>query len=255
MAEGTTALEIEEGGDEEVASGNSRNESKQLGKVWAHTPMEILSGVGALVSVGTSVTAIVMSGFQSIVLISGILTCVVGPYSYYQQTKLTDIVALKATHEAVKREVNRLAGENVRLNETVGDLSNTMDKLEDVEQALDVITQTQGQSVATFKEQVKENREILNQLQKQLRANVLQNLLQVVIRSDQDDNMQIEEHEIDPLINRITKINGVEVMRDRFRHRIMSSGGSLSSVMDIIKNLMADDVSGEDAIFIIKEDM
>ena len=91
-------------------------------------------------------------------------------------------------------------------------------------------------------------------MQKNLRANVLQNLLQVVIRSDQDDNMTIEEDEIDDLINRIKKINGVEVREEKFKDRIISSGGSLSSVMDIIKNLMADDVSKEDEIFIIKED-
>jgi hypothetical protein len=101
---------------------------------------------------------------------------------------------------------------------------------------------------------VKENRDILGQMQKNLRANVLQNLLQVVIRSDQDDNMTIEEDEIDDLINRIKKINGVEVREEKFKDRIISSGGSLSSVMDIIKNLMADDVSKEDEIFIIKED-
>merc|ERR1712176_675718 len=118
-------------------------------------------------------------------------------------------------------------------NETVGELSNTIDKLEDVEQALDVITQTQGRSVAAFAEQVKENRDILGQMQKHLRANVLQNLLQVVIRSDQDDNMTIEEDEIDDLINRI-------------KEAIRSSKGSLSAVMDIIKNLMAEDNSGED---------
>merc|ERR1712176_291706 len=153
---------------------------------------------------------------------------------------------------AVKREVNRLQSENMRLNETVGELSNTIDKLEDVEQALDVITQTQGQSVAAFAEQVKENRDILGQMQKNLRANVLQNLLQVVIRSDQDDNMQIEEDEIDDLINRIKKINGVEVREDRFKEAIRSSKGSLSAVMDIIKNLMAEDISGDDEIFIVK---
>lgn len=215
--------------------------------------MEILSGALATVSIGTSVTAMVMVP-QTIVFIAGALSSVVGPYAYYQQTKLTDIIALKETHEAVKREVDRLQAENVRLNETVGELSDTIDKLEDVEQALDVITQTQGQSVAAFAEQVKENRDILGQMQKNLRANVLQNLLQVVIRSDQDDNMQIEEDEIDDLISRIKKINGVEVREDRFKDAIMSSGGSLSSVMDIIKNLMADDTSGENQIFIIKED-
>lgn len=259
MADDTSALEIDEGseeGDEEggAPSGSSRKESKKRGKVPSHTPMEILSGLAAVACVGTSLAGMIMSRFDTVVVISAILTSLAGPYSYYQQTKLTDIVALKATHEAVKREVDRLAGENVRLNETVGDLSNTMDKLEDVEQALDVITQTQGQSVETFKEQVKENREILNQLHKQLRANVLQNLLQVVIRSDQDDNMTIEEHEIAPLIDRIIKINGVEVKADRLREKIMSSGGSLSSVMDIIKNLMADD-SGADDIFVIKDEI
>ena len=216
--------------------------------------MELLSGLGAFLAVGSSITAMVINRTNTtIIIVSGILSSLGGSYSYIQQTKLTDIKALKETHEAVKREVNRLAAENVRLNETVGDLSNTMDKLEDVESALDVITQTQGQSVATFREQVKENGDILAQLEKQLRANVLQNLLQVVIRSDQDDNMEIEEHEIDPLIRRIRKINGVEVKEDKFKEMILSSGGSLSSVMDIIKNLMANELSTEDDIFIVRE--
>ena len=241
------------GGSSPSGGGAPRRSNKKLKKIWSHTPMEILSGTVAGLAIGTSVTAMVMAG-STIVNIAGGLSSVVGPYAYYQQTKLTDIIALKETHEAVKREVDRLQAENLRLNETVGELSDTIDKLEDVEQALDVITQTQGQSVAAFAEQVKENRDILGQMQKNLRANVLQNLLQVVIRSDQDDNMQIEEDEIDDLISRIKKINGVEVREDRFKDAIMSSGGSLSSVMDIIKNLMADDVSGEDAIFIIKED-
>ena len=59
--------------------------------------MEIFSGALATVSVGTSVTAIVMA-YSPIVLTAGILSSVVGPYAYYQQTKLTDIIALKETH-------------------------------------------------------------------------------------------------------------------------------------------------------------
>ena len=92
--------------------------------------------------------------------------------------------------------------------------------------------------------------------------------------------MQIEEDEIDDLVSRIKKINGgekgcptlaslsctnviafffapiivtVEVREERFKEKIISSGGQLSSVMDIIKNLMADDVSGADEIFVIKD--
>jgi len=100
---------------------------------------------------------------------------------------------------------------------------------------------------------VKENREILNKMQSNLKANVLQNLLQVVIRSDKDENLTIEEHEIGDLINRIKGINGVEVNEVRFRDAITNSGGSLQCVMDIIRNLMDDNVTEGEEIFIIKD--
>lgn len=244
---------IEEGG---VPANDTdpKEQKKKLKKIANHTPMELLSGAFAGLSVGTSVTAMVMAP-STVVFVAGAMSSVIGPYAYYQQTKLTDILALKQTHEAVKREVDRLSEENIRLNQTVIELSDTIDRLEDVEQALDVITQTQGQSVEAFAEQVKENRDILGQMQKNLRANVLQNLLQVVIRSDRDDNMQIEFDEIDPLITRIKKINGVEVREDKFREMMTTSGGSLSNVMDIIKNLMSEDQVGEESsIFIIKDE-
>merc|ERR1711862_1047356 len=237
------------------ASGTETNTSTtksktKLKKISSHTPMEILSGAFVVAAVGTSVPAMILTKFTTIVWVSGLFSIVLWGYAYYQQTKLTDIIALKETHEAVTREVDRLQSENMRLNETVGKLSGTIDGLEDTEEALDVITQTQGQSVETFAEQVKENRDILNQFQKNLRTNILQNLLQVVIRSDQDDNMQIEEDEIDDLINRIKKINGVEVREERFKEAIRRSKGSLSA-MDIIKNLMAED-SGEDEVFTLR---
>lgn len=241
------AAKVEEGVADAAPS------SKPLKSVKGSTAMEKLAGGVAALSVGTSVAAMALNP-TTVVLAAGAFSSVMGPYAYFQQTKLTDVAALKETHEAMKREVNRLGAENRRLHKTVNDLSETVDRLEDVEQALDVITTTQGQSVAAFAEQVKENREILSQMQKNLRANVLQNLLQVVIRSDQDDNMQIEEDEIDDLINRIRKISGVEVREDRFRDAILTSGGSLKAVMDIIKNLLNNDGAQADDIFIINND-
>ena len=216
--------------------------------------MEMLAGGAAVLSVGTSIAAMVVNPLTP-VFVAGTLSSVIGPYAYYQQTKLTDIRALEETHRAFKEEVERLSRENERLNATVGELSDTIDKLEDVEQALDVITQVQGQSVDAFAQQVKDNRKILDQMHMNLKANVLQNLLQVVIRSDQDGNMQIEDHEIDDLAERMNKINGVEVRKDLFRQKILEDGeGSLKNVMEIIKNLMTEDVPEEEAIFIIREE-
>lgn len=181
------------------------------------------------------------------------LSSFIGPYAYFQQRRLTDVIAMQETHKALSAQVDRLGSENNRLHDIVEELSATVDRLEDVEQALDVITQQQGQSIAAFEEQVKDNREILSKMQSNLKANVLQNLLQVVIRSDRDENMTIEDHEIGDLINRIKGINGVEVHEDRFRDAITKAGGSLQCVMDIIKNLMADNIQDGEEIFTIKE--
>lgn len=177
----------------------------------------------------------------------------IGPYAYWQQRRLTDVIALQETHKVLSEQVDRLGKENNRLHETIVDLSATVDRLEDVEQALDVITQTQGQSVAAFEEQVRDNRDILHRMQSNLKANVLQNLLQVVIRSDKDSSLTIEEHEVGDLINKFKGINGVEINEDRFKSVVMRCGGSLQCVMDIIRNLIDDNTPAGDEIFIIKD--
>ncbi len=159
------------------------------------------------------------------------------------------MIALQETHKALSEQVDRLGKENNRLHDTVVDLSATVDRLEDVEQALDVITQTQGQSVTAFEEQVRDNRDILNRMQSNLKANVLQNLLQVVIRSDKDASLTIEENEIGDLINRFKGINGVEINEDRFRSVVINAGGSLQCVMDVIRNLIDDKTPEGDEIF------
>lgn len=251
MAESSDEESMEVGSMASSTNSNQNNNSA-LKPVAANTPLEILAGGIALASVGTSVAAMIFYPVIP-VFVAGGLSSVIGPYAYYQQTRLTDIIAMQETHKALSEQVDRLSAENDRLHETVEDLADTVDRLEDVEQAFDVITQTQGQSIAAFEQQVEENREILDKMQSNLKANVLQNLLQVVIRSDKDENMTIEEHEIGDLINRIEGINGVEVHEDRFRSAIEKSGGSLQCVMDIIKNLMADNVPDDDAIFTIKE--
>ena len=226
---------------------SSPNKGKKTKKLANHTPMEILHGFVATVSILTSLTGMVLTRGDGVVIFAGALTCVIAPYAYYQQTKLTDINFIKATYMSITRQVDRLNTENRRLHDKLTELTNTIDRLEDVETAMDIITGTQGQSIEEVTEQVQQSAEILAQMKKNLRAYVLQNLLQVVIRSDHDDNMKIEDDEIDDLIRRIRNINGVEVNEEEFRKLVAKSGGSLTKVMDIIRNMMAYD-DGDDEL-------
>jgi len=89
--------------------------------------------------------------------------------------------------------------------------------------------------------------------QKNLRANVLQNLLSVIIRSDADGNFTIEEGEIDNLLRLMKNINGVQIHEDRFRKALAKTGGNLRDVVEVVKNLLRDDVPEGEEIFVIDE--
>jgi len=246
-------MDIEGQGDatEDSPDAVDGEEDGLLKPVAANTPLEILTGVVAAIAVATSLTA--MAFDQGIIVIcAGILSCGVGPYAYYQQTQITEINNLKETHAAIEAEVGHLKAENGRLNESVQELGATVDRLEDVEEALDAITETQGQSVEEFQKQVEKNKVILERMEGNLRANVLQNLLSVIIRSDVDNDHVIDPEEIDDLMTRIKRINGVSIKEERFRNVILQSGGSLKSVMDVIKNLLNKDVADEDQIFMLE---
>lgn len=226
--------------EEEVKSG--------LKPIGENTPLELFTGGVAGTAVATSLGAMIVEQ-SAIVVVAGILSCGVGPYAYYQQTQLTDIRNLKETHAAIETEVNHLKEENERLEQNIEELTATVDRLEDVEEALEIITSTQGQNVEQFQEQVEKNKQILGKMENNLRANVLQNLLSVIIRSDTDSDHQIDPEEIDDLMKRIKRINGVKLNEEKFRASIMESGGKLSAVMKVIKNLLNKDSSDEEKIF------
>merc|ERR1712232_1006899 len=157
------------------------------------------------------------------------------------------------THEALHREVETLKAENQRLRRGVDDLSDTVKRLGDVEDALDVITQTQGQSVDALAEQVEENRAILGQMEKNLRSNVLQNIFSVVMGSDTDGDLTIDEEEIPGLIGKLDAIKGIRINTQLFRETVRQQGGSLEAVMAVVKKSMEEggDLPEEEQIFVL----
>lgn len=60
------------------------------------TPIERIAMGAATIAVITALVAMIIEG-GVIVLIAGILSMLMGPYAYYQQTWLTDIKALQET--------------------------------------------------------------------------------------------------------------------------------------------------------------
>lgn len=136
-----------------------------------------------------------------------------------------------------------------------------------MEQAYNVITSTQSQSIEAFEEQVKDNKLVLGKMQSGLKSNILQNILKVITRSDADGTFTMNENEINDLIanfkSNFFANNLVIFNEERFRYYITAHGGSIKSIMDIIRNLIHDKndvdaqhgVGEEEAIFIIKKEL
>lgn len=162
---------------------------------------------------------------------------------------------MEETHAALTAEIDRLASEKNRLHDAIASLSKVVDGLEDAEHALDTITQMQGMSIEALEEQVKDNRDVLNKLESDLKSRVLQNLLQCVIKSDADGNGIIDPEEIEDMCDKIEGAGGVRIHRGRFADKINDSGGGFTAVMAIIADLMdhADD-EDENVIFVFVED-
>ena len=194
----------------------------------------------------TSLAAMVIEG-STVVIIAGILSSVMGPYAYFQQTRLTDIKTLQETHEAVEFEVDRLKSSNEQLSKNISELGGTVDRLEDVENALEVLSVQQGQSVQQFADQVQKNKDILKQMKGNVKSTIVNNLMSVVLASDTDKDFVVDDDEVDKLIHRLQQIGGIEVHDDRFRKAF--EGGSVGSLMDVVSNLLKDDVPPEERIF------
>ena len=214
------------------------------------TPKERVAALFALGAVITSLAAIIIEQ-SAVVILAGLLSMIMGPYAYFQQTKLTDIATLKETAAVVQAEVDRLKSENERLGKNIDELGETIDNLQDVEEALDVISKTQGQSVSALEAQVEENKEILKKMTKSTKGRIIQNLISIIYRGDKNQDDKIEDDEVDDVIKGLNKIGGLTVNEPKLRAAI--SGKSVESVIDVVKNLLSDDVAPEERIFQIDE--
>jgi hypothetical protein len=221
---------------------------KQLSMVSEQTYLEKITALLALAAFASSIAAMVMVG-GTIVKTSSVLIYLLSPYSYFQQTRITDIRALKETNAALTGEVNQLAIENDNLNVAVGRLGESVGKLEDIETVMQAITETQGQSVESLKATVEDNRRNTERMETNIQASVLQNILSVVFSSDANGDYNLSDKETSTLIRSLRDVNGVQVDEKRFREVVKDKKGSVEGVVEILKDLLDEDSNSENAVF------
>lgn len=228
--------------------GNFRNRvrAQQLSMVAERTWIEILVALLALAAFTSSVAAVAMVGGKTVRAACAIMF-LLSPYSYYQQTRITDIKALKETYSALKGEVDSLAKQNKELTATVSRLSEVVGNLEDVEKVMEAISDTQGQSVESLKATVEENRKTVERMEGNINSKVIDNIFNVVRNCDANHDGTISDEETNLLIESLGNVRGVNVNAKRFKAIVEEGNGSVESVRKIIMELL-DNEAGDAAV-------
>ena len=122
------------------------------------------------------------------------------------------------------------------------DLEESVANLEEIQEALVVINKTESHTVKKMERNLEKSKKILESMETNMKATVLQNIVDVVLRGDLDGDHTLDDNEIDLLFRKLDAYDTVEVKEEMFRQTIINKGRSLTTVKVVIKNVLSDDI-------------
>jgi len=187
-------------------------------------------------------------GVDAIVYVCGSCSLATAPYVLYQRKQLRDVDSMRRVQNRIRKEVNRLQEENSKIHENVDDLTDTVTRVAAVEQELSALAAEQGQSVEEFCGLLQEHEQINKEIRRHIQIQVLQQLMDEVMKADRDGDDSLSDKEIQKLKWYMKSMKSVIFHEDRFDAIIMQNR-SMKSLMQVVRNLLDDDVPEHERVF------
>lgn len=187
-----------------------------------------------------------------VVWVSSILGLIVSPLAAMQQHKLTQVEALSQTNERLEAEVSQLVVQNTRLSTTLQQSEESVYNLQTMQETLETLQSVQGQSIGELEDQLQESRKILAMLHSNYKGELLQNIISIVLGSDDNQDMILSDDDIDILIHRLEGINNVQIDEDALRKLIIDHGRCVEALMEVAKSVLSADQKGNKIFSLIK---
>lgn len=211
----------------------------------------------AVFAVATSLTAIFIES-SMIVTIVGVLCSFLGGAAALQQAKISEIESLREIQNQLNEEVNFFRGEVKDLTAQNKRLEENTEKLKKTEYALSEITKQQGKSVDELVEQLEEMRQIQKDIKDNLNAQIIQNVISVVLDADKNSNETIDEQEMNSLVFRLKEgmkqFEGVTLHEANFRKVMLKNGCNVTATIEIVSNLLDDDPTNDENIIVVERE-
>ncbi|GAX09575.1 hypothetical protein FisN_19Lh071 [Fistulifera solaris] len=204
-----------------------------------------LAGLGF----GTNLLLVLFSS-QASVFWSGVFGMLLAPYALFQQRKLVQVRVLAETNVRMQDEVGRLQVENTRLQHQEEELSTSVSHLQQLEQTLEDVKSLGLASLDEIRTHLEESKQVLREMARNRKAELLHNLVTVALAMDKDGNRILSNEEIDEIVQTAKSVHGVRLKENLLKRTIIDYGRSVTGVMEVARYLVRDDVSEEENIFL-----
>jgi len=205
----------------------------------------------ALATFAMFVVGLTPGGVDALVYVCGASSLATAPYVVYQRKQLRDGDSMRRVQNRIRQEVNRLQEQNSVIHESIDDLTDTVDRVANVEQELRALAGIQGQSVEEFCGLLQEHEKINEKIRKNIQTQVLHQLMDEVMKADRDQDGQLDNREIMTLKYYMKSMQSVIFHEDRF-DAILMKDQSMKSLMQVVRNLLDSDVPEHKRVFELK---
>jgi len=167
------------------------------------------------------------------------------PVVIYKERQLTNEDTFRTALNGIRDQQARLSLENDILSSEIDDLQSEVDRMKDVEAALQELASTQGTQLSELMDLIEENKEINQGMRAVLKSKNLEEIIGLVLDIDNDGSFTIREKEIDRLIIGMDLIDGISFDKTKIRQEVINCDGMVDEVISMIKSMIngGDDIS------------
>eukprot|EP00934_Nitzschia_sp_Nitz4_P000820 Nitzschia sp. Nitz4//scaffold73_size107353//104613//105565//NITZ4_004336-RA/size107353-snap-gene-0.115-mRNA-1//-1//CDS//3329557524//820//frame0 len=231
--------DVEEGFQDEQAEGASQRRV-------SHTLFT--TGILSLAGATLAFNVLVMIGYHT--YISTVIGSVVAVMVGVTQLRLEDMDTLRFVHNKLRRSVNKMCVQNVRLTESVNRLDGEVSELKGSEEKLSLIAKENESNVKLVVELVKENGRIIQQKKKLLKQDLIAELMDTVMRGERDESGDFSDAEIQRLCRFMRALPAVKVNEELLNQAIQRDR-SVWSILTLVGDILREGDQLGDQIFVI----
>lgn len=156
----------------------------------------------------------------------------------------------------LRHKVNDFAEQNNKLTASVIQLEGELVPLKETEAKLEKIATEQGSTVEKMKELLKTNKVTLEHMRASLEADVLNSMMDVVLKADRSEDGAFSKSEVSALTLRLKMLPAIEINEDLFKQALMNiteSDRQIAALMKLFEQIHDDNIAEEERVFKLSE--